>query len=86
MKNSTKQVVVLDSFSSPYIDQAILFVKDYTPALEDKILAEAEKIVASYFQRSCGELPEKSKKAVVPWIISGLSLLTTLVVCFFFRA
>ena len=86
MKNSTKQVVVLDNCSSPYIYQAILFLKDYNPAMEDKILAEAEKVVAGYFQRTQPDPPARGKKNIIPWLISGISLLTSLAVCFFFRA
>lgn len=85
MKIQSKQVVVLDNFSSPYIYQAILFLKDYNPAMEDKILAEAEKVVASYFHRPQSELPAKSKINIIPWLISGISLLASLAVCFFFR-
>lgn len=53
MKNSTKQVVILDNFSSPYIHQAILILKDYNPALEDKVIEEAEKVVSEYLKQPC---------------------------------
>ena len=48
MKNSTRQVVILDNFSSPYIHQAILILKDYNPSLEDKVIEEAERVVSRY--------------------------------------
>lgn len=65
MKNSTKQVVILDNFSSPYIHQAILILKDYDPALEDKVIEEAEKIVSKFLNRP--HIIEKRRKRKIPW-------------------
>lgn len=77
MKNSTKQVVILDNFTSPYIHQAILILKDYNPAMEHKIIAEAERIVASYFQTPQEDAPPP-KKPVLPWLISGISIVCSI--------
>lgn len=82
MKNSTKQVVILDNFTSPYIHQAILILKDYTPAAESKIVAEAEQIVASYFQKPQDDVPPP-KKSRLPWFISGISIACTLALYIF---
>lgn len=49
MKNLSKQVVILDNISSPYIHQAIIILKNYTPQHHEKIVAEAEKVVSDYF-------------------------------------
>ncbi|MDY3928407.1 MAG: hypothetical protein SOZ34_03485 [Clostridia bacterium] len=51
MKNLSKQVVILDNISSPYIHQAIIILKSYPEGQHDKIIAEAERIVASYFDK-----------------------------------
>lgn len=49
MKNMTKQVVILDKLSSPYIYQAIIILKSNAPCSGEKIIDEAEKIIAGYF-------------------------------------
>ena len=72
MKNNTKQVVILDNFSSPYIHQAILILKDYNPALEDKVIAEAEKIVSDYLKQPMIYSPKKEKGNFVPFLVSLL--------------
>lgn len=51
MKNLSKQVVILDNLSSPYIHQAIIILKDHAKGYNEKIITEAEKIVSSYFNR-----------------------------------
>lgn len=51
MKNLSKQVVILDNLSSPYIYQAIIILKNNPVGQHDKIIKEAEKIVSSYFDR-----------------------------------
>ena len=62
MKNLSKQVVILDNLSSPYIYQAIIILKNYPEGQHEKIVSEAEKIVASYFDKNIpGEIPKKTK-------------------------
>ena len=73
MKNNTKQVVILDNFSSPYIHQAILILKDYNPALEDKIIEEAERIVSGYLHPEKPSLKSEQKK-LLPIIMYSISL------------
>lgn len=51
MKELTKKVVILNNFSSPYVSQAIVVLKDYNPKLENKAIADAEAIVGRYIQR-----------------------------------
>ena len=52
VKELTKKVVILNNFSSPYISQAIIVLRDYNPMLEGKVIADAEKIVAKYIERA----------------------------------
>lgn len=51
MKELTKKVVILNNFSSPYISQAIIVLKDYNPKLEGRAIADAEMIVSRYIER-----------------------------------
>ncbi len=73
MKNTTKQVVILDNFSSPYIHQAILILKNYNPALEDKVIEEAERVVGEYLNKDVQEKSNKKGKAL--WAIIGGSII-----------
>lgn len=59
MKDLSKQVVILDNIPSEYIHQAIIILKSYPPGQHEKIIAEAEKIVSSYFDR---RLPDKKSE------------------------
>ena len=52
MKDFTKKVVILNNFSSPYISEAIIVLKDYNPRLESKVIADAEKIVSDYIKKN----------------------------------
>lgn len=51
MKNLSKNAVILDNLSSPYIHQAIIILKDNSHIPNEKIILEAEKIVSSYFNK-----------------------------------
>ena len=51
MKNTAKKAVVLNNFSSPYISEAIIILKDYNPELEGKIISDAEQIVSAYIEK-----------------------------------
>ena len=50
MKELTKKVVILNNFSSPYVSQAIIILKDYNPKLESRAIADAETIVSRYIE------------------------------------
>lgn len=82
MKELTKKVVILNNFSSPYVSQAIIVLKDYNPQLEGRVIAEAEQIVNRYIARipKNGQ-PEKAvrKKGKIFKIAVGLIL--TAVIC-----
>lgn len=49
--STTKKVVILNNFVSPYVAEAIIILKDYDPRLEGKAIEDAEKIVASYIEK-----------------------------------
>lgn len=51
MKELTQKVVILNNFSSPYVSQAIIVLKDYNPKLEGRAIADAEMIVSNYIER-----------------------------------
>lgn len=60
MKNLSKQVVILDNLSSPYIHQAIIILKKYTPQQHEKIIEEAENVVLEYFNKNSIQNPHKT--------------------------
>ena len=60
MKNLTKQAIILENFSSPYIHQAILILKDYNPALENKVIEDAERVVSEYLKQPCIAVRQKT--------------------------
>ncbi len=62
MKNLSKQVVILDNLSSPYIHQAIIILKKYTPQQHEKIIEEAENVVFEYFNKNSHQNPHQTTK------------------------
>ncbi len=63
MKDITKKVVILNNFSSPYISEAIIVLREYNPKLEGRIIDEAEKIVADYIDsHTIKTLTKENKK------------------------
>lgn len=80
MKELTKKVVILNNFSSPYVSEAIVVLKDYNPKLEGKAIADAEMIVSRYIERiekngqSLRTVRKKSKltKFIIGTIIAAL--------------
>lgn len=52
MKDVTKKVVILNNFSSPYISEAIIVLKNYNPKLEGHIIDEAECVVREYLNKT----------------------------------
>ncbi len=86
MKNLSKQVVILDKISSPYIHQAIIILKDYSPEHHDKIMAEAEQIVSSYFDRKPDNIyiGRKSKNYGLKCAVIGFCICLIFSLCFAF--
>ena len=50
MKDSAKKVVILENLASPYVDQAIIVMRNYNPKLESNAITEAERIVSAYLE------------------------------------
>lgn len=78
MKELTKKVVILNNFSSPYVSQAIIVLKDYNPKLDSKAIADAEMIVSKYIERmQKNGQPAKAahKKGRLLKIVVGLVLI-----------
>ncbi len=81
MKELTKKVVILNNFSSPYVSQAIIVLKDYNPKLEGRAVEDAEMIVGRYIERlKKNGQPVKAvrKKGKILKIIAG-SIITVLI-------
>lgn len=81
MKELTQKVVILNNFSSPYVSQAIIVLKDYNPKLEGKAVADAEMIVSNYIEKikKDGQPKAVRKKGRFLKIIVGLAL--TALIC-----
>ena len=81
MKELTKKVVILNNFTSPYISQAIIVLKDYNPKLEGKAVADAEMIVSRYIdrmQKNGQSTRTARKKGSLLKIFLGLALIVVL--------
>ena len=50
-KFKNRRIIVIDSIDSPYFEQGILILKDGTVKEDDKIVNEANRIVASYTKK-----------------------------------
>lgn len=77
VKELTKKVVILNNFTSPYISQAIIVLKDYNPKLEGKAVADAEMIVSRYIdrmQKNGQSVKTARKKGILLKIFIGLSI------------
>lgn len=58
MKDLTKKVMILNNFTSPYISEAIIILKDYSPEFETRAIKDAERIVNEYLGKKDG--PQKA--------------------------
>ncbi len=52
MQKNTKRAVIITNPSSPYISEAIIFLKENMSIKEEKIIIEAEKIIDEYIRGS----------------------------------
>ena len=82
MKDLSKHVVILDNIPSPYIYQAIIILKNYPVGHYEKIIAEAEQIVSSYFEnnsiRNCQEKKEHNLGLKSAVVILSISLVVSI--------
>ena len=51
MNKTTQHAVIIDNISSPYIEQAIIILKDFSHNNREKVIADAEKIVRDYLEK-----------------------------------
>ena len=78
MKNTTHRVVILKNINSEIISQAILILKDPESVSESAVLAEAERIVEKYMNRSTPPHKEKSGRSAAIFISAAAILFTGL--------
>lgn len=65
MRDMAKKAVILNNFSSPYISEAIIIIKDCGVEAESRAVREAEKIVSDYI-RAHSKGGQLSSKPVRP--------------------
>lgn len=82
MKDTTKQVIILDNFSSPDIQQAIIILKKTASENETKIILEAEDIIRRYLDRRPRSRVKSDKKALSALCVTLIigALITTLAI------
>jgi len=51
MNKTTQRVVIIDNISSPYIEQAIIILRDFSSENQAKIICDAEKVVRDYLEK-----------------------------------
>lgn len=51
MNKTTQRVVIIDNISSPYIEQAIIILRDFSASNQAKVIADAEKVVRDYLEK-----------------------------------
>lgn len=83
MKELTKKVVILNNFSSPYVSQAIIILKDYNPKLESRAISDAENVVSRYIEKiqKNGQPPKvvRSKSKILKVLICSVLIVS---ICF----
>lgn len=80
MKNLKKKVMILNNFTSPYISEAIIILKDYDPQFDTKAILEAEKIVNDYLHKNDGQ-PRYAVRLRTK-IIKFISIVILMGICF----
>lgn len=83
MKNSTKQVIILDKFSSPDIQQAIIILKNNTCENETKIILEAENVINKYLNTYYNHSlkPDKKGSRILAATLAVGTIITSLAIC-----
>ena len=74
-KIKNRQIIVIDSIDSPYFEQGILILKDGTVKEDDKIINEANRIVASYTKKFENGFSSKKKGKLYKFAMSGITAL-----------
>lgn len=61
MRDKTKKAIVLKNLSSPYVSEAIIFLKPEVLCDEPYALLEAERIISKYFNTQKSDAIQKSE-------------------------
>ena len=80
MKDMTKKVLILNNFTSPYIQQAIIILRRHDPENETRIILEAEHVIEDYFRRERGEGEDSPAYGALAAIIASGLVITCLAV------
>ena len=78
MKKTQKRAFILNECKSPYISQAIFILKDGVSSNHVGVVADAERIVASYMTGTSKETPHTK---LSPPLISAISALISAALC-----
>ncbi len=76
MKKNERKVFLLKECKSPYIQEAIFFLKDGVDSDSKGVLADAERIVSAYMNESHKTFNEKEKNIPLPFflLVSSIAL------------
>ncbi|MBQ7572627.1 MAG: hypothetical protein IJT23_00010 [Clostridia bacterium] len=75
MRENTKKVMILNNFTSPYISEAIIILKEYSPEFDTHVIHEAERIVNEYLNKRSGQpIADRPKKRFVKLIIISAAI------------
>ncbi|MBS7298898.1 MAG: hypothetical protein KIG65_07435 [Eubacteriales bacterium] len=80
MKKTQKSAFIINECKSPYISQAIFILKDGFSPNHYGVIADAERIVASYMSNSERKISSKKEK-LSPMLISVITALITVTIC-----
>ncbi len=76
MKKNEKKAFILKECKSPYIQEAIFFLKDGVDSDSKGVLADAERIVSAYMNNSPVTFEKQDKKIPLPFflLVSSIAL------------
>ena len=76
MKKNERKVFFLKECNSPYIQEAIFFLKDGVSSDSKGVLSEAERIVSAYMNEAPKSIARKEKGIPLPFflLVSSIAL------------
>lgn len=85
MKSMRKRAFILNDCKSQYIQQAIFILKEGVEEESSKVIADAERIVASYMGRGIVKngKKEKNKNGMVAAVLFILAIISAIVIAYF---
>lgn len=84
MKKTQKRAFILNECKSPYISQAIFILKDGVSSNHMGVIADAERIVASYMSESYKDSNQNKKQIPLPLSMTLTALVTSALCAAFF--